>query len=57
LPSVFTLGKEPFALGKDFDERSTRQSPLGNFFTAKILCRVLFIGALGKIFKNFAECL
>jgi hypothetical protein len=24
LPSVFTLGKEPFALGKDFAERSTR---------------------------------
>jgi hypothetical protein len=35
LPSVFTLGKEPFALGKDFAERSTRQSPLGNFFHGK----------------------
>jgi hypothetical protein len=35
LPSVFTLGKEPFALGKDFAERSTRQSPLDNFFHGK----------------------
>ena len=27
------------------------------FFSAKGLCRVLFIGALGKIKNNFAECL
>ena len=26
LPSVFTLGKEPFALGKGFAECSTRQN-------------------------------
>ena len=32
LPSVFTLGKEPFALGKGFAECSTRQSPLGKIF-------------------------
>ena len=43
LPSVFTLGKEPFAFGK---VRSAK------FFSAKGLCRVLFIGALGKIKKN-----
>ena len=48
LPSVFTLGKEPFALGK---VRSAK------IFSAKDLCRVLFIGALGKIKNNFAECL
>jgi hypothetical protein len=65
LPSVFTLSKESFALGKDFAERSTRQSPLGNFFHGKIalpsafyrgarqniekFCRV-FVKALGKVF-------
>jgi hypothetical protein len=65
LPSVFTLGKEPFALDKDFAERSTRQSPLGNFFHGKNtlssafyrgtrqniekFCRV-FVKALGKVF-------
>ena len=41
LPSVFILGKEPFALGK---VRSAK------FFSAKGLCRVIFIRALGKIF-------
>ena len=35
LPSVFTLGKEPFALGKGFAECSTRQSPLGKIFLGK----------------------
>ena len=35
LPSVFTLGKEPFALGKGFAECSTRQSPLGKNFLGK----------------------
>ena len=35
LPSVFTLGKEPFALGKDFAECSARQSPLGKIFLGK----------------------
>jgi hypothetical protein len=35
LPSVFTLGKEPFALGKVFVECGTRQSPLGNIFIGK----------------------
>ena len=35
LPSVFTLGKEPFALGKGFVECSTRQSPLGKNFLGK----------------------
>ena len=35
LPSVFTLGKEPFALGKGFAECSTRQSPLGKIFLDK----------------------
>ena len=33
--SVFTLGKDPFALGKGFAECSTRQSPLGKFFLGK----------------------
>jgi len=31
LPSVFTLGIEPFALSKDFAEYSTRQSPLSKY--------------------------
>ena len=35
LPSVFTLGKELFALGKDFAECSARQSPLGKIFLGK----------------------
>ena len=43
MPSVFILDKEPFALGK---VRSAK------IFSAKGLCRVLFIGALGKIKKN-----
>ena len=47
LPSVFTLGKEPFVLGKI---RSAK------FFSAKGLCRVLFIRALGKI-KKFCRVL
>ena len=50
--------------GRDFAEcsytrqraRCTRQSP-AKIFSAKGLCRVLFIGALGKIKNNFAECL
>ena len=35
MPSVFTLGKEPFALGKGFAECNTRQSPLGKIFLGK----------------------
>ena len=35
LPSVFTLDKEPFALGKGFAECSTWQSSLGKFFLGK----------------------
>ena len=66
LPSVFTLGKEPVALGKGFAECSTRQSPLGKNFLGKgslpsafyrgtrqnkkQFCRVLG-AALGKIFS------
>ena len=66
MPSVFTLGKEPFALGKGFAECSTRQSPLGKIFLGKgslpsafyrgtrqnkkKICRV-FGAALGKIFR------
>ena len=69
LPSVFTLGKEPFALGKGFAECSTRQSPLGKIFLGKWslpsafypgtrqnkkkICRVLG-AALGKIFSAVA---
>jgi len=69
LPSVFTLDKEPFALGKGFAECSTRQSPLGKIFLGKgslpsafyrgtrqnikIFCRVLG-AALGKIFLAIA---
>jgi hypothetical protein len=68
LPSVFTLGKEPFALGKGFAECSTRQSPLSKFFLdkgslpsafyldtrqKKKICRVLG-AALGKIFSAVA---
>ena len=70
LPSVFTLGKEPFALGKGFAECSTRQSPLGKIFLGKgslpsafyrgtrqnkkQFCRVLG-AALGKIFSAVAR--
>ena len=70
LPSVFTLGKEPFALGKGFAESSTRQSPLGKIFLGKgsllsafyrgtrqnkkQFCRVLG-AALGKIFSAVAS--
>ena len=70
LPSVFTLGKEPFALGKGFAECSTRQSPLGKIFLGKWslpsafyrdtrqnkkqFCRVLG-AALGKIFSAVAR--
>ena len=69
MPSVFTLGKEPFALGKGFAECSTRQSPLGKIFLSKgslpsafyrgtrqnkkQFCRVLG-AALGKIFSAVA---
>jgi len=70
LLSVFTLGKEPFALGKGFTEYSTRQSLLGKIFLGKgslpnafyrgtrqnkkQFCRVL--GAtLGKIFSAVAR--
>ena len=48
MPSVFTLGKDPFALSK---VRSAK------FFSAKGLCRVLFIGALGKIKKKICRVL
>ena len=44
LPSVFTLGKEPFAL-------AIGKVRSAIFFSAKGLCRVLFIWALGKIKK------
>ena len=69
MPSVFTLGKEPFALGKRFAECSTRQNPLGKIFLGKgslpnafywctrqnkkQFCRVLG-AALGKIFSAVA---
>jgi len=69
LPSVFTLGKEPFALGKGFAECSTQQSPLGKNFLGKRslpsafyrgtrqnkkqFCRMLG-AALGKIFSAVA---
>ena len=69
MPSVFTLGKEPFALGKGFAECSTRQSPLGKIFLGKgslpsafyrgtrqnkkQFCQVLG-AALGKIFSAVA---
>ena len=64
--AAFTLGKEPFALGKGFAECSTRQSLLGKIFLGKgslpsvfyrgtrqnkkQFCRVLR-AALGKIFS------
>ena len=69
MPSVFTLGKEPFALGKGFAECSIRQSLLGKIFLGKrslssafypgtrqnkkFFCRVLG-AALGKIFSAVA---
>ena len=67
--AAFTLGKEPFALGKGFAECSTRQSPLGKIFLGKESlpsafypgtrqnkknCRVLG-AALGKIFSAVAR--
>ena len=57
LPSVFTLGKEPFALGKGFAECITRQSPLGKIFLGKgSLPSALYPGTRQNK-KNFAECL
>ena len=68
MSSVFTVGKEPFALGKGFAECNTRQSPLGKIFLDKGSlpsafypdtrqnkknCRVLG-AALGKIFSAVA---
>ena len=35
MPSVFILGKEPFALSKGFAACSTRQSPLDKIFLGK----------------------
>ena len=52
MPSVFTLGKEPFALGKGFADVALGKVRSAKFFSAKGLCRVLFIGTLGKIKKN-----
>jgi hypothetical protein len=58
LPSVFTLGKEPFVLGKGFAECGTRQSPLDNIFIGKgTLPSAFYRGTrvLGKAFgKIFA---
>ena len=52
MPSVFTLGKEPFALGKGFASVALGKVRSAKNFSVKGLCRVLFIGALGKIKKN-----
>ena len=57
LPSVFTLGKEPFALGKGFAECSTRQSPLGKFFLGKGSLPSAFYRGTRQNKKKFAECL
>ena len=57
LPSVFTLGKEPFALGKGFAECSTRQSPLGKIFLGKGSLPSAFYRGTRQNKKNFAECL
>ena len=37
MPSVFALGKEPFALGKGFAERSTRQKNFAECFPVVLL--------------------
>ena len=57
LPSVFTLGKEPFALGKGFAECSTRQSPLGKIFLGKGSLPSAFYRGTRQNKKKFAECL
>ena len=56
LPSVFTLGKEPFALGKGFAECSTRQSPLGKNFLGKGSLPSAFYRGTWQNKKKFAEC-
>jgi hypothetical protein len=57
LPSVFTLGKEPFALGTGFAKCSTRNSPIGNIFHGKGTLPSAFYYGTWQIIKNFAECL
>ena len=57
MPSVFTLGKELFALGKGFAECSTRQSPLGKNFLGKGSLPSAFYRGTRQNKKKFAECL
>ena len=57
LPSVFTLGKEPFALDKGFAKYSTRQSLLGKIFLDKGSLPSAFYQGTRQNKKKFAECL
>ena len=57
LPSVFTLGKKPFVLGKGFAECNTWQSPLGKIFLGKGSLPSAFYSGTRQNKKNFAKCL
>ena len=49
--------KSPLHSAKTLPSVALGKVRSAKFFSAKGLCRVLFIGALGKIKNNFAECL
>jgi hypothetical protein len=53
LPSVYTLDKDYFTLGKAFAECNTRQRTLGKYFIGKGFFAEYFFRTLGK---DFAEC-
>ena len=57
LPSVFTLGKEPVALGKGFAECSIWQSPLDKIFLGKGSLLSAFYRGTRQNKKKIAECL
>jgi hypothetical protein len=57
LPSVLTLDKELFPLGKGFVECSTRQSPLGKIFLGKVTLPSAFYRGTRQNIKKFCRVL
>ena len=57
MPSVFTLGKETFALSKGFAACSTRQSPLDKIFFGKGSLPSVFYWGTGQNKKQFCRVL
>ena len=57
LPSVFTLGRKPFALGKGFAECSIRQSPLCKNFLGKGSLPSAFYRGTWQNKKQFCQVL